>query len=146
MSNSVLILNGPNLNMLGTREPEYYGAETLAQIEKRCRSIGAEIGWEIDFRQSNNEGELVTWVQESSNTFRAIILNAGAYTHTSIAIHDAVKASGVPVIEVHLSNIYRREEFRHTSYISGLADGVICGFGGVGYELALRALGTNKYS
>lgn len=144
MSNSVLILNGPNLNMLGTREPEHYGRETLSEIEDRCRTLGAELGWEIDFRQSNNEGELVTWVQDSTQTHRAIILNAGAYTHTSIAIHDALRACGIPVIEVHLSNIFQREEFRHTSYISGLADGVICGFGGIGYELALRTLSAEK--
>ncbi len=144
MSNSVLILNGPNLNMLGTREPEHYGRETLSQIEGRCRKLGAELGWEIDFRQSNNEGELVTWVQDAAKAHQAIILNAGAYTHTSIAIHDALKAIGVPVIEVHLSNIFQREEFRHTSYISSLADGVICGFGGIGYELALRALGAKN--
>ena len=144
MSNSVLILNGPNLNMLGTREPEHYGRETLSEIEDRCRTLGAELGWEIDFRQSNNEGELVTWVQDSAQTHRAIILNAGAYTHTSIAIHDALRACGIPVIEVHLSNIFQREEFRHTSYISGLADGVICGFGGIGYELALRTLSAEK--
>ena len=117
MSNSVLILNGPNLNMLGTREPQYYGRETLSQIEDRCRKLSAELGWEIDFRQSNNEGELVTWVQDAAQDYQAIILNAGAYTHTSIAIHDALKAIGVPVIEVHLSNIFQREEFRHTSYI-----------------------------
>ena len=144
MSNSVLILNGPNLNMLGAREPEHYGRETLSQIEGRCRKLGAELGWEIDFRQSNNEGELVTWVQDAAKAHQAIILNAGAYTHTSIAIHDELKAIGVPVIEVHLSNIFQREEFRHTSYISSLADGVICGFGGVGYELALRALGAKN--
>ena len=144
MSNSVLILNGPNLNMLGTREPEHYGQDTLSQIEYRCRKLGAELGWEIEFRQSNNEGELVTWVQEATQVHQAIILNAGAYTHTSIAIHDALKASGVSVIEVHLSNIFQREEFRHTSYISSLADGVICSFGGVGYELALRTLAVNK--
>ena len=144
MSNSVLILNGPNLNMLGTREPEHYGRETLSQIADRCRKLGAELGWEIDFRQSNNEGELVTWVQDAAQAHQAIILNAGAYTHTSIAIHDALKAIGVPVIEVHLSNIFQREEFRHTSYISSLADGVICGFGSIGYELALRTLGAKN--
>ena len=144
MSNSVLILNGPNLNMLGTREPQYYGRETLSQIEDRCRKLSAELGWEIDFRQSNNEGELVTWVQDAAQDYQAIILNAGAYTHTSIAIHDALKAVGVPVIEVHLSNIFQREKFRHTSYISSLADGVICGFGGIGYELALRTLGAKN--
>ena len=144
MSNSVLILNGPNLNMLGIREPEYYGRETLSQIEDRCRALGAELGWKIDFRQSNIEGELVTWVQDAAQTHRAIIINAGAYTHTSIAIHDALKVSGVPVIEVHLSNIFQREKFRQTSYISSLADGVICGFGGIGYELALRTLKADK--
>ena len=140
MSDSVLILNGPNLNMLGTREPEYYGVETLAQIEERCQTLGQELGFEIDFRQSNSEGDLVDWIQQSAGAHRAILLNAGAYTHTSIAIHDALKACGVPVIEVHLSNIFQREEFRHTSHISGLAKGVICGFGGTGYELALRAV------
>ena len=144
MSNSILILNGPNLNMQGTREPEHYGQETLDQIEERCRSVGTELGMTTDFRQSNNEGELVSWIQEATGLYRAIIINAGAYTHTSIAIHDALKVSGLPVIEVHLSNIFQRETFRHTSYISSLARGVICGFGGLSYELALRSIIATK--
>ena len=121
--------------MLGTREPEQYGQDTLSQIEDRCRKLGAELGWEIDFRQSNNEGELVTWVQEATHVHQAIILNAGAYTHTSIAIHDALKASGVSVIEVIFRIFFNARNFA-IPHISGLADGVICGFGGVGYELA----------
>ena len=144
MSNSILILNGPNLNMQGTREPEHYGQETLDQIEERCGSVGTELGMTTDFRQSNNEGELVTWIQEATGSYRAIIINAGAYAHTSIAIHDALKVSGLPVIEVHLSNIFQRETFRHTSYISSLARGVICGFGGLSYELALRSIIATK--
>ena len=144
MKKPVLILNGPNLNMLGTREPEHYGLETLVQIEERCRSMGSDLGYKIDFRQSNNEGELVTWVQEADGENQAIIFNAGAYTHTSIAIHDALKAISIPVIEVHLSNVFRREEFRHKSYISSLANVVICGFCGLGYEMALQALSVCK--
>ncbi len=139
MSNSVLIINGPNLNMLGTREPEIYGSETLADIEAKCRSLAGELGLELDFRQSNTEGEIVDWIQEAGGSQSAIILNAGAYTHTSVAIHDALLACGVPVIEVHLSNVFQREEFRHHSYISSVAKGVICGFGSQGYEFALRA-------
>ncbi|MEK9679639.1 MAG: type II 3-dehydroquinate dehydratase [Rhodospirillaceae bacterium] len=139
MSNSVLIINGPNLNMLGTREPEIYGSETLADIDAKCRTLAGELGLELDFRQSNTEGEIVDWIQEASGSQSAIILNAGAYTHTSVAIHDALLACGVPVIEVHLSNVFQREEFRHHSYISGVAKGVICGFGSQGYEFALRA-------
>ncbi len=139
MSNSVLIIIGPNLNMLGTREPEIYGSETLADIEAKCRSLAGELGLELDFRQSNTEGEIVDWIQEAGGSQSAIILNAGAYTHTSVAIHDALLACGVPVIEVHLSNVFQREEFRHHSYISSVAKGVICGFGSQGYEFALRA-------
>lgn len=137
---TALILNGPNLNMLGTREPAIYGAETLADIEKRCQTAAKGLGLAIDFRQSNTEGELVTWVQQARGLSAGIIINAGAYTHTSIALHDALRATDLPAIEVHLSNIYKREAFRHTSYISPLAHGTICGFGGHGYELALEAL------
>ncbi len=137
---TVLILNGPNLNMLGTREPEIYGRETLADIEAACRERAAALGLALDFRQSNAEGELVGWIQAARGSASGIILNAGAYTHTSVAVLDALQASGVPVVEVHISNIYRRESFRHHSYISGVAEGVICGFGGQGYLFALEAV------
>ncbi|MBB6254830.1 type II 3-dehydroquinate dehydratase [Nitrospirillum iridis] len=136
---SVLILNGPNLNMLGIREPHIYGAETLEDIENACQETAVRLGLEIDFRQSNHEGELVTWIQDARGEHDAIVLNAGAYTHTSIAIHDALSAVGLPVVEVHLSNIFRREPFRHHSYVSPVARGVICGFGSQGYLLALQA-------
>ncbi len=135
----VLILNGPNLNILGTREPEIYGATTLADIESSCRSRAGELGLEVDCRQSNSEGELVDWIQESREQHDAIIINPGAYSHTSIAILDALQAVGLPVIEVHLSNIHQREPFRHRSYVSKVAKGVICGFGADGYGLALDA-------
>jgi 3-dehydroquinate dehydratase II len=134
------ILNGPNLNLLGTREPDIYGRETLAGLEERCRSCAAKLGVEIVFRQTNVEGELVSWIHEARGAASGLVINAAAYTHTSIALHDALKAIGIPVIEVHLSNIYKREPFRHHSYVSPAADGVICGFGGYGYELALAAL------
>lgn len=137
---SILILNGPNLNMLGTREPEIYGRETLADIEKRCIDHGNTLKLSVDFRQSNHEGELVTWIQEAARTQAGLILNAGAYTHTSIALLDALNTVNIPVIEVHLSNIYKREAFRHHSYISRAAHGVICGFGHDSYLLALSAL------
>jgi len=135
-----MVLNGPNLNLLGTREPGIYGNETLADLEAACNRRGGELGLVIDFRQSNTEGELVDWIQEARHKADAIVLNAGAYTHTSVAILDALLATGVPVIEVHLSNIYQRDEFRHHSYISKAATGIICGLGGQGYELALEAL------
>ena len=140
MTHSVLILNGPNLNMLGTREPEVYGTETLGDIEKLCHARAASHGLNIDFRQSNSEGELVDWIQKAPSNHVAIILNAGAYTHTSIAILDALRSAGLPVIEVHLSNIFQREEYRHVSFVSEAANGVICGFGSKGYELALEAV------
>ena len=136
---SILILNGPNLNLLGTREPHIYGAETLADVEALCRAEGARLDLEIDFRQSNHEGELVTWIQQARGNRSAILLNAGAYTHTSVAILDALTAVDLPVIEVHLSNIFRREPFRHHSYVSMAARGVICGLGSHGYVLALQA-------
>ena len=139
---SVLVLNGPNLNMLGIREPAIYGSETLKDVEARCAARGKSLGVTVDFRQTNMEGELVGWVQQASAGAAGLVLNAGAYTHTSIALHDALRACGVPVIEVHLSNIYKREAFRHHSYVSPVANGVICGFGGHGYELALEALST----
>lgn len=144
----VFVLNGPNLNMLGLREPAIYGHETLADIVKRCTAAAERLGLTADCRQSNIEGEIVTWIQEARTRASGVVLNAGAYTHTSVAIHDALKACDVPVVEVHLSNIYKREPFRHKSYVSPTALGVICGFGGYGYEMALAAIhqsfATNK--
>ncbi len=136
----VLVLNGPNLNLLGTREPEIYGRTTLAELERLCISEGARLGLAVECRQSNQEGELVAWVQEAGGSFDGLVLNAGAYSHSSIALLDALNAVGLPLIEVHLSNIYRREPFRHRSYVSAAAEGVICGLGPQGYELALAAL------
>lgn len=136
----ILILNGPNLNLLGTREPEIYGTETLADIEARCGSRADALGFAVDFRQSNSEADLIGWIQEAPGVFAGIVINPAAYTHSSIAIMDAFSAVGIPVIELHLSNIYRRESFRHRSYVSPVATGVICGFGAEGYELALEAM------
>ena len=136
----VLVINGPNLNMLGLREPDVYGHETLAGLEERCRTKAKALGLDISFRQSNLEGEIVTWIQEARSAASGLILNAGAYTHTSVAIHDALRIAELPLIEVHLSNIYKREPFRHHSYVSSVANGVLCGFGGLGYELALDAI------
>ena len=136
----VFIINGPNLNMLGLREPDVYGRETLAGLEERCQAKARKLGIDISFRQSNIEGELVSWIQEARSAASGLILNAAAYTHTSIAIHDALKVAQLPIIEVHLTNIYKREPFRHHSYVSPVADGVLCGFGPEGYELALDAL------
>jgi 3-dehydroquinate dehydratase II len=137
---NVYILNGPNLNLLGTREPEIYGADTLADVETRCGTKAKALGLSIDFRQTNLEGELVTWIHEAREKAYGIIINAGAYTHTSVALHDALKAVGLPAIEVHLSNVYKRESFRHHSFISPVAQGVICGFGVQSYELALDGM------
>jgi 3-dehydroquinate dehydratase-2 len=140
MAKRVLVLNGPNLNMLGIREPATYGSQTLADIEALCMSEGEALGIEVEARQSNHEGELVTWIQQALGAFGGIVINPGAYSHTSVAIHDALRAVGLPVIEVHLSNIYTRESFRHHSYVSPVATGVICGLGATGYRLALGAL------
>ncbi len=137
---SILIVNGPNLNMLGTREPEIYGSETLKDIEKKCKEYGAQTSLEVDFMQSNLEGELVTAIQNAGKTYNGLLINAGAYTHTSIAILDALLPLKIPVIEVHISNIFKREPFRHESYISKAARGVICGFGSDSYILALQAI------
>jgi 3-dehydroquinate dehydratase-2 len=135
----IFVLNGPNLNLLGTREPEIYGRSTLADIEKACAARAAALGLAIAFRQSNIEGQLVDWLHEARDKASAVVLNAGAYTHTSIALHDAIKAIGVPVIETHLSNPATREPFRHISHISTAAAGVIAGFGAQSYVLAIEA-------
>ncbi|HLI13191.1 MAG TPA: type II 3-dehydroquinate dehydratase [Alphaproteobacteria bacterium] len=140
MNPTVLVLNGPNLNLLGTREPKVYGRDSLADIEAAVRSRARALALDIDFRQSNAEGELVDWIQEGRSRAAGIIINPGAYSHTSIAILDALLACGLPVIEVHLSNIFRREPFRHHSYVSQAARGVICGLGPHGYLLALDAI------
>jgi 3-dehydroquinate dehydratase-2 len=140
MAERILVLNGPNLNMLGRREPEQYGRLTLAEIETASHDHAAALGCNLDFRQSNLEGELVTWIQSALEDFDGIIINPGAYTHTSIAIHDAIRAAGKPVIELHLSNVFAREAFRHTSYVSPVALAVMCGFGADGYRLALDGL------
>ncbi|MEQ8321408.1 MAG: type II 3-dehydroquinate dehydratase [Rhodospirillales bacterium] len=140
MPSTIFILNGPNLNMLGTREPEIYGSETLADIEARCRARAEKLGVGIDFRQSNIEGELVGWIQEARTAAAGIIINAAAYTHTSVALLDALNTCDMPIIEVHLSNIHQRESFRHKSYIARAADGMICGLGSFGYELAIEAV------
>ncbi len=135
----IYVLNGPNLNLLGTREPEIYGRVTLAEIEVACAERAAQLGRGIVFRQSNIEGELVTWLQEAGDKAGAVVLNAGAYTHTSVALHDAIKAIAVPVIETHLSNPTAREDFRHVSLVGKAAKGVIAGFGATSYLLAIEA-------
>lgn len=140
MAKRILVLNGPNLNLLGTREPQTYGAATLADIEALCRKESAALGLDCDFRQSNHEGELVTWIQEARDGHAGIVINPAAYSHTSVAIHDALRAVGLPTVEVHLTNIHTREPFRHHSYVSSVAYGVICGFGPSGYKLAIHAL------
>lgn len=138
----ILIVNGPNLNMLGTREPEIYGSETLADVEAKCREYAAKICLSVDFIQSNVEGELVTAIQNAAKNNAGLLINAGAYTHTSIAMMDALLPLKIPVIEVHLSNIFKREPFRHESYISKAAKGVICGFGSDSYILGLQAISS----
>jgi 3-dehydroquinate dehydratase-2 len=140
MSKSILVLNGPNLNLLGTRQPDVYGSTTLADVEAMCADKGKALGIEIDFRQSNHEGTLVDWIHEAKGKHDAILINAGAYTHTSIALHDAIASVELPVAEVHISNIHKREEFRHLSYISKVSVGMICGFGTYGYLMGIDAL------
>jgi 3-dehydroquinate dehydratase-2 len=139
MAAKVLVLNGPNLNLLGEREPEIYGRETLKDIDATCKKHGKSLGLDVTCEQSNIEGDLVTLIQKARKTHDCIIVNAGAYTHTSIALLDALRASDLPVIEVHLSNIQKRESYRHHSYIAQAAVGTIAGFGSHGYELALEA-------
>ena len=140
MTKLITILNGPNLNMLGLREPAVYGRDSLDDVHKRCQKRADALGLTIDFRQSNHEGELITWIQEARGKSAGIIINAGGLTHTSIALLDALQAAELPAIEVHLSNIFRRETYRHHSYISLGVKGVICGLGARGYELALEAI------
>lgn len=135
----ILFLNGPNLNLLGQREPDIYGKTTLADIEARVRERGEKLGAKIEFRQSNLEGELVDWVQEAKGKFEVVVLNAAAYTHTSIALRDAIAAAGVPTIEIHISNVHAREEFRHRSVIAPVCAGQIVGFGANSYVLAVEA-------
>ena len=135
----VFVLNGPNLNLLGLREPEIYGRDTLADIEGRCRDLAEGLGVDLDFRQTNHEGTLVDWLHEARDRAHAVVINAGAYTHTSVAVLDALRAYDGPVIELHLSNTHRREDLRHRSYVALRADGIVMGFGPRGYLMALRA-------
>jgi 3-dehydroquinate dehydratase-2 len=156
MSRSVYVLNGPNLNLLGKREPHIYGHETLADVEAQCRTLATELNLSIEFRQSNAEFQIIDWIHEAREIAAAIVINPGAFTHTSIAIMDALNACKCPIFEVHISNVHRRESFRHHSYVSLTATGVMAGFGTHGYSLALRhvaqllakeavnASGTNK--
>jgi 3-dehydroquinate dehydratase II len=142
---SVLVLNGPNLNLLGTRKPEVYGTTTLADVEDMCREEAGKLGLEVEFRQSNHEGQLVDWIHEGGRAVKAgravgAVLNPGALTHTSVALHDAIEGAELPVVECHISNVHRREEFRHHSFVSPVAAGIIVGFGVQGYLLAIRGL------
>jgi len=142
----ILILNGPNLNMLGKREPKIYGGETLDAIKTQCENKAKREGAEVEFRQSNVEGELVEWIQKAAvGKYDGLIINPAAYTHTSVAILDALKMLSIPIIEIHLSNIFKREEFRHKSYVSLVATGIISGLGSTGYLLAMDYLLTHKY-
>jgi 3-dehydroquinate dehydratase II len=136
----ILVLNGPNLNLLGKRQPEIYGHETLDDVEEQCLRVAADLGLSVDFRQSNAEHELIAWLHEARETAQGIVINPAGYSHTSVALMDALAACSCPIIEVHISNIHRREPFRHHSYVSHVATGVICGCGTQGYTLALRRL------
>lgn len=140
MPKPIFVLNGPNLNLIGTREPAIYGVETLDGIRRRTEARARALGLTVDFRQTNSEGQLVDWIQEAREKADGIVINAGAYTHTSVAILDALNAAARPVIELHLSNVFKREPFRHTSYVAPAAHGLICGFGPKGYELAIEAM------
>jgi 3-dehydroquinate dehydratase-2 len=142
---SVLVLNGPNLNLLGTRKPEVYGTTTLVDVEKLCHDTAGQLGLELEFRQSNHEGQLIDWIHAAGAEVKAgnsigAVFNPGAYTHTSVALHDAIEGASLPVIELHISNVHQREAFRHHSYISPVARGIIVGFGVSGYALALNGL------
>ena len=136
----VYLLNGPNLNLLGVRQPEIYGHETLADVEAECRRMGADLGLEVEFRQTNAEFQLIDWIQEARKRAAGIIINPAAFTHTSVALLDALNTCEFPILEVHISNIHQREEFRHHSFVSRVAAGVICGFGTQGYILAMQRL------
>jgi 3-dehydroquinate dehydratase-2 len=138
MPRPLLVLNGPNLNMLGTREPATYGHETLADIAELCRRTGSAKDFEVEFQQTNHEGQLIDWIHQSRGRCAGIVINPGAWTHTSVAIRDALVASELPIIEVHLSNVHKREEFRHHSYVSGIAVAVLAGFGSNGYRMAIE--------
>ena len=140
MSRLVYVLNGPNLNLLGKRQPHIYGHETLADIEKDCRAVAKELKLELRFHQSNREYELIDWIHEARETAGGIVINPAAFTHTSVAILDALSACDFPIVEVHISNVHKREAFRQHSYISGVASGVIAGFGTQGYSLAIRRM------
>lgn len=144
MGKRILVLNGPNLNLLGKREPGIYGSATLTDVESMCVVLGEELGLSVFCEQSNIEGELINLIHQAREEQDAIIINPGGYSHTSVALRDALVAAELPVIEVHISNIHKREEFRHHSYISGIAQGVICGLGTQGYALALRALAASS--
>jgi len=146
---SILVLNGPNLNLLGTREPAVYGSTTLDEVRALCEATGQRLGLALEFRQSNHEGVLIDWIHEAGAAFRAgtlrgVVFNAGAYTHTSVALHDAIKGAGVPVVELHISNVHAREPFRHHSYLSPAAAGIVVGFGIDGYALAMEGLARRK--
>lgn len=138
MSHLILVLNGPNLNMLGTREPATYGHETLADLEALCHATADAQGLQVEFRQTNHEGQLIDWIHQARGRCAGILINPGAWTHTSVAVRDALSAAELPVIEVHLSNIHKREPFRHHSYVSDIAVGVLCGFGTRGYRMGLE--------
>lgn len=140
MSKTILVVNGPNLNKLGTRQPEIYGTDTLKSIEEKCKKNALKYGFDIEFKQSNHEGDLVDFIQKAADENVGLIINPAAYSHTSIAVLDALLNCPLPKIEVHLSNIHTREEFRHTSYVSKAVDAVLCGFGAFGYEMAVTAL------
>jgi len=140
MSRLVYVLNGPNLNLLGKRQPHIYGHETLADVEKDCRAVAKELKLELRFHQSNREYEIIDWIHEARETAGGIVINPAAFTHTSVAILDALSACDFPIVEVHISNVHKREAFRHHSYISAVASGVIAGFGTQGYSLAIRRM------
>jgi 3-dehydroquinate dehydratase-2 len=142
---TVLVLNGPNLNLLGTRRPEVYGTTTLADVEELCRQEAGKLGLEVTFRQSNHEGQLIDWIHQAGAEVKAgtcigAVFNPGAFTHTSVALHDAIEGASLPVIETHISNVHKREDFRHHSFISPVASGIVVGFGVYGYVLAINGL------
>lgn len=142
---SILVMNGPNLNLLGTRKPEVYGSTTLSDVEKQCQDVAGQLGLDLQFRQSNHEGRLIDWIHETGAEVKAgtsigAVFNPGAYTHTSVALHDAIEGAGLPVIELHISNVHAREAFRHHSFISPVAAGIVVGFGVQGYTMAIRGL------